>query len=177
MAALAPRLLRSPGKGGKPGSRRAILYLTSGCVKSSVLPPPLAVEARASSANRARRSAHSWPNRPANRSGRPGPQRSRRAFLPKRCTPTIGGALEMPWPVAGSNRSSLSPLPSRRAAACGLSASAPQRRPLAGSTLTRGTATGSRLVLGRGAIHAACSGITEKKKGEFQEVSAVPKKG
>jgi hypothetical protein len=34
----------------------------------------------------------------------------------------------MPWPDAGSNRSSLSRLPSRRAAACGLSASAPLRR-------------------------------------------------
>jgi hypothetical protein len=30
-------------------------------------------------------------------------------------------------------------------------------------------------VLGEGAIHAVCSGIAEKKKGEFQEVITVPK--
>jgi hypothetical protein len=34
----------------------------------------------------------------------------------------LQNALEMPWPVAGSDCSSLSRLPSRRAAACGLSA-------------------------------------------------------
>jgi len=50
-------------------------------------------------------------------SGRPGPSARvlRKPHVDRR------SALEMPWPVAGSNRSSLSRLPSRRAAACGLS--------------------------------------------------------
>jgi len=51
-----------------------------------------------------------------------GPRRSRRAFLLIAVYVDRRSALEMPWPVAGSYRSSHSRLPSRRAAACGLSA-------------------------------------------------------
>jgi hypothetical protein len=69
MAALAPRLLRSPGKGGKPGSRRAILYLTSGCVKSSVLPPSTAGPgSEGKKREQGEKKCPSVPNRPANRS-------------------------------------------------------------------------------------------------------------
>jgi hypothetical protein len=50
MAALAPRLLRSPEKGGKPGSRGAILYLTSGCVKLKRDGSPIRAQLGAASA-------------------------------------------------------------------------------------------------------------------------------